>query len=367
MKKIKIDIGEPKQRFKYLKYDFLKKKIELLNKYPKAEGKKSLIYSINYFINKRNNLNINIKSNIIPSLGNRDALFTIMNLFNKKKYIIITEPFYPSYRIAETFFKKKIIYIKSRNRKEFMKNFRKVPEYKLKKTSILIICSPNNPMGYILKKKNIIEILNISKKYKFKIISDECYSEVYFKKPISLIKLVYKNLKKNNFFLINSLSKISSVPGLRSGFIISSVKNIKKILDYKRISGTALSDFNQEISKLLWMDFKRIIKIRNNYKSKIISCFKILKKINVKKPKGGFYLMINTNFLKKESKSFCKKIYNKYKIIISNCNTFFKKNKKNFYSRIALVESKKKCKLVCKKILKIINDIRKKNKKKLEK
>jgi len=137
-----------------------------------------------------------------------------------------------------------------------MADFKRIKKCVLKRTLLIYICSPNNPSGYILDKSDWELIYIKSKKYNFHIVSDECYSEIYFKKPLSSIKFFFE---KNfyNFFAINSLSKTSSVPGLRSGFIFSSPENIKHIRELNIFSGNSLSDFNQNISSKLWVDFKR--------------------------------------------------------------------------------------------------------------
>ncbi|MGX7589473.1 aminotransferase class I/II-fold pyridoxal phosphate-dependent enzyme [Candidatus Vidania fulgoroideorum] len=346
-KEIDLSIGEFKKKNNFLKK--IKKKLELYKLYPNINKIKKFNNSVKKWIKKRYSIKVSVK-NICPSLGNRDGLFTSFLFFlNKKKYIAIFKPYYPIYKNLIFFFKKKIILLNKRNYKK------KIKKYK-KKINIIIICSPNNPTGYIYNKI----FLNYIKKTKINIISDDCYSEIYLKKYTSLINIL-SNFK--NIIFLNSLSKRSSVPGLRSGFLLSSKKNIKKIKNIKNISGTILSDYNQYISSKLWKDENHIKKKRKKLNKIILNCIKILNKnkINFNFPKGTFYLWINV----KKDIDFCKKIYKKYFIKIFP-GTFF--GKKNFI-RIALVENKKKCLYSIKKIVKFLNDRKNKikNKKYLSK
>ncbi|WDR79341.1 pyridoxal phosphate-dependent aminotransferase [Candidatus Vidania fulgoroideae] len=369
--KILLGLGEPKKKFVYFKKKKILKKMQDLNQYPLICGKKKFKKVILKWINKRNNIfcKKSFTKNIIPSLGNKEAIYTILNLIYKKKRktsVISPDPYYPSYIIPKLFFNKKIIFIYSKNRKSFMKNFRKIKKFK--KILVMFICSPNNPLGYCLSKKNWIEIVKKSIKENFFIISDECYSEIYLnKKPISCIKIIekYFNSYYNNVFIINSLSKTSSVPGLRSGFIFSSKKNIKKLNYIRSYNGANLSNFNQYLSSKLWLDFERTKKIRNRYRKIFFYSKKILnkKKINYTVPDGGFCIWLDIKKTNLDSNKFCKKIKKKYNIVIYP-GSKFSNNKKNFYKiRISLVESKKKCIYALKKISNFIHEqIKNKNK-----
>ncbi|AXN02501.1 N-succinyl-L,L-diaminopimelate aminotransferase alternative [Candidatus Vidania fulgoroideae] len=368
--KILLGLGEPKQKFIYFKKKKILKKMQGLNQYPLINGKRTFKKSISKWINKRNNLSSkkNFTKNIIPSLGNKEGIYTIINSIAKKKKnsIISPDPYYPSYIIPKLFFNKKIIFVFSKDRKSFIKNFRKIKKFK--NILMMFICSPNNPLGYCLNKKNWIEIIKKSIKEDFFIISDECYSEIYLsKKPISCIKIVekYFNSCYKNIFVINSLSKTSSVPGLRSGFIFSSKKNIKKLNYIRNYNGANLSNFNQDLSVKLWLDFKRTKKIRERYRKIFFYSKKILKKknINYKIPDGGFCIWLDIKKTNLNSNEFCKKIEKKYNIVIYP-GSKFSRNRKNFYKiRISLVESKKKCIYALKKISNFIYEqIKKKNK-----
>jgi len=317
---IDLSIGEPKKKFKYLKTKFIKKNIKDLNKYPITSGNELFLKSINKWILKRNKItNKDFKKYIIPSTGNKEAIFSIAFLLSylkkKRNIVILPDPYYKNYLSSEFFLGKKSYFLNSNTKSSFMADFKRIKKCVLKRTLLIYICSPNNPSGYILDKSDWELIYIKSKKYNFHIVSDECYSEIYFKKPLSSIKFFFE---KNfyNFFAINSLSKTSSVPGLRSGFIFSSPENIKHIRELNIFSGNSLSDFNQNISSKLWVDFKRTKKIRNRYRRIISKCYKIISSsINLSKPQGGFYLWFNIKETGLSSYEFCKVLKKNIKLV----------------------------------------------------
>ncbi|MGX7582530.1 aminotransferase class I/II-fold pyridoxal phosphate-dependent enzyme [Candidatus Vidania fulgoroideorum] len=333
-KDIDLSIGEFKKLNDIL--DKIKVEKKLYKLYPNINNFKDFNKSIKKWIKTRYNLNIN-NYQICPSLGNRDGLFTSFIYFlNKKKYIALFKPYYPVYISLIKYFNKKPLFLNE-------KNYKKKIKRSINKINFIIICSPNNPTGVCFNKNKFYFFKKINKKFKVKIISDECYSEIYLKKkPKSFLEF---NKKLNNIIILNSLSKRSMVPGLRSGFLLSSKKIIKNLKIQKNISGTILSDYNKKISIFLWKNKKNIKKIKKMYRKTINSCLKLIRKnkINFSYSGYGFYFWIKTN-----KKFSCKKIYRKYSIKILPGKYFGKKK----YIRIALVENLNKCIYSLKKIIK---------------
>ncbi|MGX7583102.1 pyridoxal phosphate-dependent aminotransferase [Candidatus Vidania fulgoroideorum] len=333
---IDLSIGEKRKKNHLIK--FKKSDLKSFYKYPKKNNK--LFLSIKNWVKKRYKKNINY-NHLIITTGNREALFSVSySIKNKKKYILLPKPYYHIYiKIAKEENKKIIFYDH--------KNLLKILEKKkiLKKINYMIVNSPNNFDGFFFNKKTIKKISNKAKKNDFFVISDECYSEIYYKKkPISFF-----DIKKNKrVIILNSLSKRSHSPGLRSGFIYTThEKKKKKIESFKKIAGSCTSNFIQKKSIALWNDEKHVNKIRNFYKKNVDKCVKIIKKCKkkIKKPKSGFYICIKKSPKKRKKKIDLIKKKN-VKIKIADGSLFGK----NEYIRIALVEKFS----ICKKSIKII-------------
>lgn len=190
------------------------------------------------------------------------------------------------------------------------------------KTNLVIIANPNSPTGTILKPADIVKIIIKAKKYNAYVLIDECYHGYYSKTCVNLINK-YKNL-----IVSRSFSKIG-LAGCRIGYLISSKKNIERLLKYRpmyEISHISSLFMNYCIQnyKVINSYFKDI-EVSKNYFSKE------LKKLNLIVPTSytNFQLVDFKNEIIK--KKIFKKIKNK-KINI----TEEKSLSKNHYLRFTL-------------------------------
>ncbi|MGX7582811.1 2,3,4,5-tetrahydropyridine-2,6-dicarboxylate N-succinyltransferase [Candidatus Vidania fulgoroideorum] len=331
---IDLSIGEVKNFSNNIIKNNLKK-VKLFSIYNKISSKNKTLKVIKNYLKKNFNTNIK-KKYITTTMGNRNAIYNFFLLLKKNcKYIAIKKPFYPYYKYLSIFFKKKFF---------FFKKFSDIIKKK-NKINLVIICNPENPTG-LFYNKDIIKIIKKTSKYNINFLIDECYINICKKNKESICK-IFKKYKKN-LTIINSLSKRSRVPGLKSGYIITSKKNIKKINILKNLSNTEISEYNQMLSRKLWKDNKQSENIRKNYLKKIKECTYILKKNKIKfiKNKGTFYIFINIKKTKLKSVKFCKLFYKNYGVKLLPGKIFGNDN----YVRIALVENKNICKKSIKKI-----------------
>ncbi|HCO42778.1 MAG TPA: succinyldiaminopimelate transaminase, partial [Gammaproteobacteria bacterium] len=103
-------------------------------------------------------------------------------------------------------------------------DFDAVPASAWRDVQLLCVCSPHNPTGGGLDLEQLKRLVELAHRHDFVIAADECYSEIY---PDDLapppgILAACRALGLDDFtrcLAFQSLSKRSSVPGLRSGFV----------------------------------------------------------------------------------------------------------------------------------------------------
>ena len=93
-----------------------------------------------------------------------------------------------------------------------------------RRCQVLFLCSPGNPSGAVLSLAFLRRALELADRYDFIIAADECYSEIYPDEgapPSGLLQaaLAAGHDSFERCVVFHSLSKRSSVPGLRSGFV----------------------------------------------------------------------------------------------------------------------------------------------------
>jgi histidinol-phosphate aminotransferase len=171
------------------------------------------------------NLNKNISNyckvkpeEILATNGSDDAIKLIIDCFvDKKDKAIIIEPTFSMYEFYLTIASAKITKLNYNKNLSFPTQ--KILSKICKKTKLIILCNPNNPTGTIIKKKDIIKILN--KNRNSVVLVDEAYYE-FSKQSVSNIINKYPNL-----IITRTFSKAFGLAGLRAGYIISNKENIK--------------------------------------------------------------------------------------------------------------------------------------------
>lgn len=359
--KIDFSIGEPKHAIPKSIIKNINNHVSLWSYYPKTKQSEELSFAILNWIKKRHKLSIEYK-NIISVNGTREGIFSLVqSVFNnnsKQKYVLCPSPLYQIYEGATLLAGGTPYYYEiDKNKDTFIDNLLNSKKAILSKTQIIFINSPNNPTGKTLSLEEWRRLFQISDRYNIKLISDECYSEIYFtnKKPIGILqacKILGKSLK--NIVMLTSLSKRSNVPGLRSGFAAGDSELIKSFLLYRTYHGSAMSPFTQKISKLLWEDEIHVNANRLAYKKKFNLSNKILAKFFDHKiiPQASFYLWLPT-FI--DAEYFCKDLYATTNTLVLPGNYILRQNNKKKslwtnYIRIALVDNIKNTEIGLKRL-----------------
>jgi N-succinyldiaminopimelate aminotransferase len=93
--------------------------------------------------------------------------------------------------------------------------------------------------------------------------------------------------------VFHSLSKRSSLPGLRSGFVAGDADLIAPFLLYRTYHGCAMPVPTQLASAAAWNDDGHVVANRALYREKFARVIPILAPVlPVEKPAGGFYLWL---------------------------------------------------------------------------
>ncbi len=330
-----LTIGEPQFATPKFIQDTLKASTSLLNKYPKSGGESYLYDAMIGFVKRR--FNVELKSNeIIPLFGTKEALFNFPQfyLFDKPNpTIAFTNPFYQIYEGSAIASRAKIIHLDLKEENNFLPVLN---DDELKACDMVILNYPNNPTGATISKDELAKWAKKSLEYDFVLINDECYSEIYSNennKPISLLE-VCKDIGNDSFknaIVLNSISKRSSAPGLRSGFIAGDGAILQEYKKYRTYSGCALPLPLQKTASIAWSDEEHIKEFRAIYKQNL----KIAKNIlGIDVADATFYIWLKVD----DDLEFAKKLYESKNIKVLPGRYLGRDGVGEGYVRIALVE-----------------------------
>ncbi len=309
LKSLSLTIGEPQFQTPSFIQEELCDFTSLLKKYPKTSGEDFLRLSIKEFIFKRFDVQLD-NDELIPTFGTREVLFNLPQflLFDKQNPVMAyTNPFYQIYEGAAIASRSKIIHINLLEENCFKPI---IDEQILSTCDLVIINFPNNPTASVLTLDELGKWVKLALKYNFILINDECYSEIYtHKAPPSLLEasLHVKNHTFKNILVVNSISKRSSAPGLRSGFVAGDKNILKKYMKYRTYIGCASPLPLQKAAAVAWGNEAHVELLRQKY----IKNFQLAKEIlDIKVPDVTFYIWLKVN----HALEFTCELYKKYNI-----------------------------------------------------
>jgi N-succinyldiaminopimelate aminotransferase len=210
--------------------------------------------------------------------------------------VAMPNPFYQIYEGAALLAGAEPVFLNTTADSRFQPDLDAVPPEVWKRCQVLFLCTPGNPTGAVLSLEFLRHALALANRYDFVIASDECYAELYrddAAPPPSLLQaaLASGHSRFERCVVFHSLSKRSSVPGLRSGFVAGDPAILKPYLLYRTYHGCAMPIPTQVASIAAWSDDTHAAANRALYREKYARVLPILQPVlDVVEPDGGFYL-----------------------------------------------------------------------------
>jgi aspartate/methionine/tyrosine aminotransferase len=336
---ITLTIGEPQFPTPLFIQESLKESAHLLNKYPKTAGEASLKAAQREFVSYR--FGVDLKENqLIPTFGTREVLFNFPQFLLADKsdpVMAFTNPFYQIYEGAAIASGAKIHHINLTK----ANNFKAIidPD-QLKDADLVIINFPNNPTAASMELDELVAWVEAAREFDFVLLNDECYSEIYtgLKDP-SLLQASIKagNPDFKNILVVNSISKRSSAPGLRSGFIAGDAEILKAYMRYRTYVGCASPLPLQEAAAAAWEDEGHVAFFRELYAKNLLLAREIL---GTPIPKSTFYIWLEVE----DDLSFTKTLYKEKNVKVLPGSFLSRGTFDEKYVRIALVEEESRTK-----------------------
>ncbi|WP_138159545.1 pyridoxal phosphate-dependent aminotransferase [Peptoniphilus catoniae] len=275
-------------------------------------------------LKKDNNLDYK-ESEILVTAGLSEAVFDILySIIDEGDEIILPDPVWANYLNVTKLLKANIKNYKLAEENDFQIDIEDLKSKITDKTKAMLIISPNNPTGSVLKENTIKEIAELAKEKDFYIISDEIYERIiYDEKHLSIGSL--PGMRERTITL-NGFSKAYSMTGWRLGYIAAPeelIKGFNKIHQHNTSCATsfvqhagyiALRDEQNEVEDMV-KEYRR----RRDYIVKTINSSDYL---SCKTPGGAFYVYINIKKTGKSSQEVVDYLLDEAKIALVPGNCF---------------------------------------------
>lgn len=162
---------------------------------------------------------------MITTGGSEAIMFGFFTCFNPGDEVIVPEPFYANYNGFACAAGVKVIPITSHIENGFalppIDDFEKAIT---PTTKAIIICSPNNPTGYLYSRAEMLAIKEICLKYDLYLFSDEAYREFCY--DGEYVSALHIEGLEQNVVLMDTVSKRYSACGARLGALVTKNKMV---------------------------------------------------------------------------------------------------------------------------------------------
>ena len=282
---IHLEVGEP---------DYLPP-VNVKNELLKTFEKKRIHYTQTNGVPMLRNLIAQERSvkeeNVIITPGARFAVFSAMvSNLSIGDELIISEPAWPAYRDCANFIGVKVKAIRTNVEQKWDLDLDQLEQLITSNTKMIVLNSPNNPTGKIIREREIDDILKLARKNDIFVLSDEVYSMYSYIPYKSILDFGY-----DKSIMVSSFSKSHAMTGFRVGYAISSKDIIDRISKIQAIAITSVAEpmqyaaieaMNSNVTKNMTLMKKRLDFIKSELEN--LPCEFV-------NPDGGMYYFVRFN------------------------------------------------------------------------
>lgn len=315
-----MSLGEPQHPFPDFIPQIIAAHAHEFGKYPPIIGTKDFRDAVAGWLTRRYGLKevigaglpLDPELQILPLNGTREALFnaalvaTPLTMAGQKPAILMPNPFYQCYAAAALAAGAEPVYVAANKENGFMPDFAALPEALLARTAMIYFCSPANPQGAVADETYLRELIKLAREHDILLAIDECYADIYDETaPMSALQAAI-NLADSaargvgpadpfaNILAFHSLSKRSSLPGLRSGFCAGERDFMMRFRMFRNVAGPQVPLPLLAASAAAWNEDSHAEANRQLYRKKIDIAERIIgNRFGFYRPRGGFFLWLD--------------------------------------------------------------------------
>jgi len=190
--------------------------------YCPSAGVPSAREAVASYVSKTRKVDVSVEQCIIMP-GAKPLIFnTIFALVNAGDEVIIPNPGYPIYESVVNFVGAKPVLMPLIEEKDFRFSVDDLKSLVTPKTKMIIINSPQNPTGGVLKTSDLQAIFEVAEEHDLWIMCDEIYSRIIYGVEFESICTIPGALKRT--VMIDGMSKTYSMTGWRLGYGVMPVE-----------------------------------------------------------------------------------------------------------------------------------------------
>ena len=302
---ISLALGEPQHTPPEMLRRIVDDNADLWGSYPPMWGTADFRAAVADWLSRRYGLApgmVDPDRHVLPVSGTREALFMVAFVVVPERcaggrpVVLMPNPFYQVYLGGAALAGAEPVYLPATRATGFLPDFTALDEDLLRRTAMAYYCSPANPQGAVADLDTLKRLVALAREHDFVLVADECYSEIYDRIPPPGMLEACAALGDgfDNVLVFQSLSKRSSAPGLRSGFVAGDgalIATFKRVRDY---GGAPPPLPLLAASAALWRDEAHVEANRVLYREKFDrAAVRLGGRFGFARPAGAFYLWLD--------------------------------------------------------------------------
>jgi len=289
---VDFGIGEPREETPAFIREALAAAIEPLSTYPSSDGLPELRAAIAGWAARRFGVALDPDAEIVPTLGSKEAVFGLAQVVGGD-LVAMGTPAYPVYERGAAFAGKDVRELPLRASAGFLPDLDAIDAATWERVGVLWLNYPNNPTAATAPLELYERAAALAREHDFVLASDEAYSELYFgaEPPASALQVA----DRTNVLAFNTLSKRSSMPGYRTGFMAGDPEVIAALRRFRPNAGVAPLEMVQRAAVAAWGDEAHVAEVRDRYRAKRDLLLGVLERAGLRSAGGDatFFLWLD--------------------------------------------------------------------------
>jgi succinyldiaminopimelate transaminase len=263
---IDFGVGEPREETPAFIRRALARALdaEPVSSYPLAPGLPELREAVAAWVARRFGATVDPDAEVVPTMGSKEAIFHLAQIVaGRGDRVAIPTPAYPVYARGALFAGVEVIDVPLDPARGWLPDLQAVD---WDGVALLWLNYPNNPTAATATLQLYEQAAALARAHGFVLAVDEAYSELWFAgdPPVSALQLG----DTTNLAVFNTLSKRSSMPGYRCGFVAGDPELVAAMKRYRPNVGLAPQTFVQRAAAAAWADEDHVVDTRERYRAK---------------------------------------------------------------------------------------------------
>jgi aspartate aminotransferase len=267
--------------------------------YGPAAGLVEFRNAVAEYVSKTRNIEVHPNEVAVTPGAKPIIFFTLLALINAGDEVIYPSPGFPTYESVIHFVGAKAVPLPLREEVNFRFQIDDLVNVISERTRLLILNSPQNPTGSILREEELDAIAHLAKKYNFYVLSDEVYSRIFYGEPPPSI-FSFPDMKARTI-LLDGHSKTYSMTGWRLGYGVAPEPIAERIVQLTINSNSCTCSFTQiagiEALKGPQEFVGRMVAEFKKRRDVIVKGLNAIEGISCIEPEGAFYVFPNVKQL----------------------------------------------------------------------